>query len=115
DQNSDEKGRRWRIRKESPAHSTLNIRRKLGEIVNAEAFLDSGHLIHHLLKSILAEELVFLLLEILTQRIEFMRRNDLSKSWKENSVLASFMRIVHADELLHGSNELHPLRFVPKG
>jgi hypothetical protein len=60
--------------------------------------------------AILAEELVFFLLEILTQRIEFMRRNDLSKSRKENSVLAGFMRIVHADELLHGSNELRPAR-----
>src|SRR5437899_2164269 len=33
-------------------------------------------------------------------------RNDLSKSRKKNGVLAGFVRIVHADELLHGGNEL---------
>jgi len=87
DQNSHENRRRGCIRKKMAAHGNLNLRRKLGEIVDAESLLDSGHLIHHLLKSVFTKELVFLLLEILAQRIEFMRRNDLAKSRKENSVL----------------------------
>src|SRR6266478_563090 len=93
---------------------TLDLRRKLGEVVNAESLLDSGYLVHHLFKSVFAEEFVFFLLEIFAERIEFMRQNDLSKSRKKNSVLAGFMRIVHADELLHGSNELRPLGFIPE-
>ena len=43
---------------------TLDLRRKLGEVVNAESLLDSSYLVHHLFKSVLAEELVFFLLEI---------------------------------------------------
>src|SRR5256885_16191646 len=91
-QNSHEKGRGRCIRMKEVSHRTLNLRRELGEIVDAESFLDYGHLIRHLFKFVLAEELVFFLFEILTQGIEFMRLDVLLQSRKENRVLAGVGR-----------------------
>src|SRR5207249_9162004 len=48
------------------------------------------------------------------ERIKLMRRNDLAKRGKKDGVLARLVRIVHADELPRGIDELRPLGFVLK-
>lgn len=55
---------------------------------------------------------IFFLFKILTQRIELMW-NDFAECGKENCVLAGFMRIIHAGELLHGDDELRSLGVGP--
>ena len=61
---SHKNGGHRRIGNEKFAHDPLNLRRKLGEVVNAQSLFDSCNLIYHFLKSVFAEKFVFFLLEI---------------------------------------------------
>src|SRR5205823_13928957 len=89
-------------------------RGELRKIVDAKSLLNRSHFVHHFLKTVIAKELVFLLLKILAERIKLMRRNDFAKRGKKNGVLTRFVRIIHADELPRGIDELRPLGFVLK-
>ena len=51
-----------------PSH----LRRELCEVVDTEALLDSGDAVDHLIEPILAEQLVFLLFEVLAERGELV-------------------------------------------
>src|SRR4051794_2253940 len=54
-----------------------DLRCELVEVVDAELLLDAGDLIDHLLEPLLAEKLVLLPLELLTQVLELLGREDL--------------------------------------
>ena len=68
--------------------SLLDFRGELRKIVDAKSLLNRSHFVHHFLKTVIAKELVFLLLKILAERIKLMRRNDFAKRGKKNGVLA---------------------------
>src|SRR5215469_3322958 len=86
--------------------------REFGQIVNAEFLFDFRNLIDNLEKSILSEKLVFLLLEILSQRIELVGADDSVKRREQYCVLARFMRIIHTDEVMHRIRQVAPVVIV---
>src|SRR5262245_24257922 len=81
--------------------------RELGEVVDAELLLDGGDLLDGLLEALLAEQLVLLLLELLAEFLEPLRRDDLVQGRKQHGVLAGLVRAVHANERLARADDLH--------
>src|SRR5215831_1297943 len=76
-------------------------RRELSQIIDADRPFQCGNLNDRFLKAILAEVLMLLLLHVLADRVELMRRHDLAQRRKQVRVLARGMRTVHDDERLH--------------
>src|SRR5262249_53225751 len=76
--------------------------RELGEVVDAELLLDG----RDLLDALLAEQLVLLLLELLAEFLEALRRDDLVQGRKQHGVLAGLVRAVHANERLARADDL---------
>src|SRR5579862_287033 len=76
------------------------FRRELCEIVNSEHLFNTRHFLNVFFKSIVAKQLLFLLLEIITKRRVFVLADDGMQCWKQHRVFARFMGIVHSNELL---------------
>src|SRR5262245_26457412 len=68
---------------------------KLRQIVDSKVFLDFCHFVDVHVDSISAERLPFDLLELLTEGVIFMRRDNLVQLRKQHSVFARLMRRVH--------------------
>jgi hypothetical protein len=68
--------------------------------------LQLGHFIHHPFEAVLAEQLMFLSLEVLPQRVVFAGRDDLPQRREEDRVLTCRMGPVHADEELEDARQL---------
>src|SRR5438874_675090 len=96
-------------------HKTLNLRCKLRQIVNPQRLLDVRHTVDHLFESIVSEQLVLLLLEILAERVVFVAADDLVKRGEEHGILAGFVGAVHAEKRGHRVAELAALVAVAKG
>ena len=80
-------------------------RREPGQVVDAELLLDGGDLLDRLLEPLLAEEPVLLLLELLAEVLEPLRRDELVQGRKQHCVLPRFVWVIHADELTHRINK----------
>src|SRR5262249_37109194 len=79
---------------------------ELGQFVDAQLLFDLGDLLDVLLKSIVAEQAVLFFLELLSQFLDPVGRDDLAKCWKEHGVFPRLVRPIHPDELPHGDDQL---------
>src|SRR5262249_40878980 len=92
------------LKKPGPLPRSERLRRRtspggeLGEVVDAQLLLEGGDLLDGLLKALVAEQPVFLLLELLAEFAEPLRRDDLVQGREQHGILASFVRAVHANE-----------------
>lgn len=85
------------------------VRRELGEIVDAERPLQPSDAVDYHLETILAEFAMFVFFEIFGHRVEFVRRHDRAKLWKQNRVLARLVWPVHRNEQAHRIDERLPI------
>src|SRR5512143_746679 len=90
-------------------------RRELRQLVDTEASLDPGDFLDHLLETVLAEEPVLLLFELLAERRIFVSRDDPADGRKEHRVLPSFVRPIHLDELPQRRSEAVPVATISEG
>src|SRR5436853_7702439 len=74
--------------------------RELREIVDSDLLLEAGDPLRHHFETILAEQLMLLLLEIFGHGIVFVRGHQASQQRKQVGVLARGVRAVHRDERL---------------
>src|SRR2546428_13835148 len=56
--------------------TSSRLGRELGQVVDSQSLFDVRHAVHHFLESVVAEELVLLLLELLAERVELVPRDD---------------------------------------
>src|SRR5215472_8500790 len=89
-------------------------RRELGEIVNADHLLEAGDAVGHLLESVLAEQAMLLILEVLGHGLVLVARDDFLQLWKQVGILARRVRSVHRDERPHGGDQFTSLVVVAK-
>jgi hypothetical protein len=73
---------------------------EFGEIVKPECLLNAGNLLHNALKTMIVEQLVFLVLELVAQFIILLGRHQAPNCRKQHGILSSFMRTIHSNELL---------------
>src|SRR5438874_13202381 len=59
-----------------PTRCPSNPRVELGEVVNRQRLLDVRHPVHHLLETVLAEQLVLLLLELFAEGVVLVPADD---------------------------------------
>src|ERR1700680_3626035 len=84
--------------------------RELRQFVDAQLLFELGNLIYNFEEALFAEQFVFLLFEVVAQRLIFVRRNNLAESGKKNRVFSSLVRTIHAQKGAQGVSQLLAVR-----
>src|SRR5439155_10110190 len=92
---------------------TSSAGRELGQLVDPQALLDRGHVVHDPLEAPLAEKLVLPPLELVAERAVLPLRDQPVQGGKEDRVLAGLVRAVHADEAAQAAHQGLPAAGVP--
>src|SRR5262249_51792004 len=101
---------RKEYRSASPSHTQLRtFGRELGKVVDSQQLLESDDFVYVDIEPVSSERLALDLLELLTQRIVFMRRNNLVKLGKQSGVFPRFMRRVHSIKCFQVSRQAIPV------
>ena len=86
-----------------------DFRGELGQLVDTEFLFDLRDFIDHFLEALFPKELVFLFLKIFAQGRKLVCANNPAKGWKQDSVLASLVRVVHPNKLAEEFRDFAPI------